>query len=373
MAGRARARDLGLKLGLMSPGPLNAITDVAGVRIGHCTVIEGDPPGGYGRGPARTGATAIWPGDHLERGGFPAGKHILNGTGEVTSLEEIHELGRMLTPIVLTNTMSVGIAYDAVCRYLIEHEPARMADGGVIIPVIGECNDGWLNDAHGMHLTREHVYEALRTASSGPVAEGCVGSGTGMICFGFKGGIGTSSRLLDPAQGGYTVGVLAMTNFGRRPWLTIGGYPVGQRYPMAPMRRQAVETPPEQDSGSCIVVIATDAPLTSRQLDRIAQRGGMGLARVGSYAGNGSGDIIVAFSTAYRLPEEDAARTYPVELVNDGAIDPLFGAAIEATEEAIVNSLCMAETTTGLLGRTIEAMPLEWIEELVALEGFERA
>lgn len=353
---RGRARDLGLKLGLLEPGPLNAITDVAGVRVGHSTVIHGDVPGGFGQGPARTGVTAIWPSDHLERGGVPAGKHILNGTGEVTSLEEIHELGRIGTPIVLTNTLSVGLAYDAVARYLIERNPALMAGGAVLVPVVGECNDGHLNDAHGMHVRAEHVYEALDSATSGPVAEGCVGSGTGMVCFGFKGGIGTSSRKLPEHLGGYTVGVLTMTNFGRRPFLTIGGEPIGQRYPDPSYEGQPF-MPAEK--GSCIVIIATDAPLTSWQLSRVAQRGGMGLARVGSYAGNGSGDILVAFSTAYDLPNED--RTYSVELVNDAAIDPIFAATIEATEEAIVNSLCMAETTTGLLGRTVEAMPLDWI------------
>jgi D-aminopeptidase len=353
---RGRARDLGLKLGLLEPGPLNAITDVAGVRVGHSTVIHGDLPGGFGQGPARTGVTAIWPSDHLERGGVPAGKHILNGMGEVTGLEEIHEVGHILTPIVLTNTLSVGLAYDAVARYLIERNPQLMADGAVLVPVVGECNDGYLNDAHGMHVHRAHVYEALDSATSGPVAEGCVGSGTGMVCFGFKGGIGTSSRQLPANLGGYTIGALTMTNFGRRPWLTIGGVPVGQLYPDPRYEGQPF-MPPEK--GSCIVVIATDAPLSIGQLNRVAQRAGMGLARVGSYAGNGSGDIIVSFSTAYDLPHED--RSYTVELVNDPAIDPIFAATIEATEEAIVNSLCMAETTTGLLGRTVEAMPLDWI------------
>lgn len=353
---RGRARDLGLKLGLLDPGPLNAITDVAGVRVGHSTVMHGDPPGGFGQGPARTGVTAIWPSDHLERGAVPAGKHILNGMGEVTGLEEIHEVGHILTPIVLTNTLSVGLAYDAVARYLIERNPTLMDGGAVLVPVIGECNDGYLNDAHGMHVHTDHVVEALDTAAGGSVTEGCVGSGTGMVCFGFKGGIGTSSRKLPESLGGYTIGALTMTNFGRRPWLNIGGVPVGQRYPDPRYEGRPFML---AESGSCIVVIATDAPLTSWQLSRVAQRGGMGLARVGSYAGNGSGDILLAFSTAYDLPHD--GRTYAVELVNDAAIDPIFAATIEATEEAIVNSLCMAETTTGLFGRTVEAMPLDWI------------
>lgn len=356
MNGRGRTRELGLKLGLLDPGPLNAITDVAGIRVGHCTVVHGDTPGGFGNGPARTGVTAIWPGDGLLRGGVPAGKHLLNGTGEMTGLEEVHELGHILTPIVLTNTLGVGLAYDATARYMIERYPELLKGGQVLIPVVGECNDGYLNDAHGMHVEREHVYVALDAMSDGPVAEGCVGSGTGMTCFGFKGGIGTSSRKLSAELGGYTVGVLAMTNFGERSFLNVAGVPVGQRYPHAGTSGAPFDDP---DDGSCIVVIATDAPLTSWQLSRVAQRGGLGLARVGSYSGNGSGDILLAFSTAYALPE--SGSSYTVTLVSDSAIDPIFAAAVEATEEAIVNSLCMAETTTGLLGRTVEAMPLDWI------------
>jgi D-aminopeptidase len=356
MTQRGRARELGLHLGLLDPGPLNAITDVTGVRVGHCTVVHGDPPGGFGKGPARTGVTAIWPGDGILRGSVPAGKHLLNGTGEMTGLEEVHELGAIQTPIVLTNTMSVGLAYDATARYMIERYPEKLAGGQVLIPVAAECNDGHLNDAHGMHVKHEHVYAALDAMSDGPVAEGCVGSGTGMICFGFKGGIGTSSRKLSAEFGGYTIGVLVMTNFGERPFLNIAGTPVGQRYPHPGTSGAPFDDP---DDGSCIVVIATDAPLTSWQLSRVAQRGGLGLARVGSFSGNGSGDIILAFSTAYALPE--SAPSYTVTLVSDAGIDPIFAAAVEATEEAIVNSLCMAETTTGLLGRTVEAVPLDWI------------
>lgn len=358
---RKRARDLGLKIGILEPGPFNAITDVKGVRVGHANVRHGEVPGGYGKGPAITGVTAIIPDDDLGRGAVPAGKHVLNGTGEVTGISEIEGIGRIDTPIMLTNTMGVGIVYDATCRWVIENDPEVVARGGTAIPIVGECNDGSLNDAHGMHVRAEHAIEAIENAKSGPVEEGCVGSGSGMVCFEFKGGIGTSSRKLATEFGGYTVGVLVMSNFGRRPWLTIEGYPVGQRYPHPAYGDQPFTLP---EKGSCIVVVATDAPLTSKQLDRIAQRGGLGLARVGSFAGHGSGDFIVAFSTAYRLPTQKSP-TYTVELVTDFYLDPLFAATREATEEAVVNSLCMAETTTGLLGHTVEAMPYDWIADFL--------
>ena len=356
---RKRARDLGLKIGILEPGPYNAITDVKGVRVGHANVRHGEVPGGYGKGPAITGVTAIMPGDDLGRGAVPAGRHVLNGTGEVTGISEIEGIGRIDTPIMLTNTMGVGIVYDATCRWVIENDPGVVAGGGTAIPIVGECNDGSLNDAHGMHVRAEHAIEAIENAKSGPVEEGCVGSGSGMVCFEFKGGIGTSSRKLAKEFGGYTVGVLVMSNFGRRPWLTIEGYPVGQRYPHPAYGDQPFPLP---EQGSCIVVVATDAPLTSKQLDRIAQRGGLGLARVGSFAGNGSGDFIVAFSTGYRMPTQKSP-TYNVELVTDFHLDPIFAATREATEEAVVNSLCMAETTTGLKGNTVEAMPYDWIAD----------
>jgi len=355
---RARARELGITIGLLPPGPLNAITDVAGVRVGHSTVVWGDPPGGTGQGPARTGVTAIWPGENIVELSVSAGYDILNGTGEVTSLQEIHELGRIGSPILLTNTLSVGMVYHATCQYLIEHDQALIASGDVLIPVVGECNDAWLNDAYGLHVKPEHVYEALTTATSGPVTEGCVGGGTGMICFEFKGGIGTSSRVLPREQGGYTVGVLVMTNFGRRARLSIAGKPVGQWLPVdAPIRSRRRE----DDPGSCIVVVATDAPLTSHQLNRVAKRAGFGLVRTGSIGGEGSGEIIVSFSTAYRF--QRSGLTYSVDLVRGNEIDPIFAATVEAAEEAVINSLCMATTTTGVDGHTVEAIPLDRLRE----------
>jgi D-aminopeptidase len=354
---RPRARDLGISIGLLPAGPLNAITDVAGVRVGHSTVNWGEPPGAPRRGPARTGVTAIWPGDVSHSSPVPAGYDILNGTGEVTGLQEIQELGMIRTPILLTNTMSVGMVYHATCAYLIDHEPSVIADDDVLIPVVGECNDHWLNDAYGLHVTAEHVAEALSSAKTGPVTEGCVGSGTGMICFEFKGGIGTSSRVVPAESGGYTVGVLVMTNFGRRERLTIAGKPVGQWLPLVSPIRKGTEA----DPGSCIVVVATDAPLTNHQLNRVAKCAGFGLARTGSIGGNSSGEIIVSFSTAYRYPE--SGLTYTAELVNDVEINPLFAATVEATEEAVINSLCGATTTTGVQGRVVEAIPIDRLRE----------
>jgi D-aminopeptidase len=349
----SRARDLGIAIGLLPTGPLNAITDVADIRVGHSTVIWGDPPGRPRQGPARTGVTAIWPGEQLLSRPVPAGYDILNGTGEVTGLQEIHELGMIRSPILLTNTMSVGMVYHATCAYQIEHDPSVIASGDVMIPVVGECNDGWLNDAFGLHVTAEHVYEALANAETGPVTEGCVGGGTGMICFELKGGIGTSSRVVPDELGGYTVGVLVMSNFGRRERLTIAGKPVGQWLPLLTPIRDGVE----DDPGSCIVVVATDAPLTNHQLNRVAKRAGFGLARTGSIGGNGSGEIIVSFTTAYRYPRE--GLTYSVELVNDVEVNPIFAAAVEATEEAVINSLCTATTMTGVHGHVVEAIPVD--------------
>jgi D-aminopeptidase len=301
--------------------------------------------------------TAIWPGDDLLEGPMPAGYDILNGTGEVTGLQSIHELGLIDAPILLTSTMLVGMVYHAATAYLIERDPAVITLDSVVIPIVGECDDFRLNDAYGLHVKPEHVYQALERATTGAVNEGCVGGGTGMVCFGFKGGIGTSSRKVAADAGGYTVGILLMSNFGRRPRLTVAGKPVGQWLPLD----EKASNGDEPDLGSCIVVVATDAPLTNHQLNRLAKRAGLGLARTGSLAGNGSGEIIVSFSTAYRLPGE--GLTYSVELVRDGEIDPLFAATIEATEEAVINSLCAATTMTGIHGHVVEAIPIERLRE----------
>lgn len=354
---RVRARDLGLSFGYFDPGELNAITDVPGVRVGHETVWFGEPSDPRGAGPARTGVTAIWPVAQMGEGGIPAGCAIINGAGEMTGLEEAAELGRINTPIVLTNTMGVGMAYHATCSYLIDNDPQIVIDRDVRIPIIGECNDAYLNDVLGLHVKAGHVHAALESATSGPVAEGAVGAGTGMRCFQYKGGIGTSSRVLPEKFGGYTVGVLVLANYGLRRFLTMDGLPIGRWLEVSENRSMPA------DPGSCIVIVGTNAPLTSGQLNRVAKRAGLGLARTGSYAGNGSGEIVLSFSTAYGFPTEGS--TYVVELLRDALIDPLFAATVEATEEAVMNALCMATTTVGVDGNVAEALPLDRVRRLI--------
>lgn len=373
---RCRARDLGITIGNYRTGPLNAITDVAGVEVGHATVSWGDADLPDRHGPARTGVTAIWPRRYDASGGdddlmthpVAAGFFALAGTGEMTGRSEIEELGRINTPIVLTNTMGVGTAYDAICRYLVEHDERVGGSEGVVIPVVAECDDEYLNDSRGFHVTAAHVAAALDTASSGPVAEGCIGSGTGMICFGFKGGIGTSSRRVADGDATWTVGVLTMTNFGRRGRLTVDGVPVGRHIPWG----SEAELPEQSHrgdrvDGSCIVVVATDAPLDGRQLARLAKRAALGLGRTGSAGENGSGELLVAFSTGYRPQQGPGVAVQ--QIIEGESINDLFAATVDATEEAVLSSLCMAETTTGRFGRTIHALPLERVRGLLAEYG----
>ena len=362
---RMRFRDLtGRGIGPLPTGPLNAITDVAGVEVGQTTVRHGDPPGTPGEGPARTGVTAIWPGhrDIFERP-VPAGTHVLAGTGEIICMTEIDELGLLSSPILLTNSMQIGGVYDATVRYMLERNPEIARTIHVVMPVVGECDDSFLNDSRGLHVQPEHVWAALDAASNGPVEEGAVGAGTGMICMGFKGGIGASSRVIEIGAGAYTVGVLALTNYGRRRRLTIGGRLLGPDFPDL-LPEVGPVPPPEgrHGEGSSIIVAATDAPLTSHQLARLAKRAAFGLIRVGSTGGNGSGELAVAFSTAYTL---DRMPRYSVDLLNNYAIDDLFEAAVDAAEEAIVNSMCMAMTTVGRDGNTIHALPLDRLADLL--------
>jgi D-aminopeptidase len=351
---RVRARALGIEIGRLTTGPLNAITDVPGVEVGQTTVRWGDASLPRGEGPSRTGVTAIWPQRDIngERS-VAAGFFALSGTGEMTARSEMEELGKISTPIVLTNTMNVGIGYDACCRYLVRH-----GLDGVTIPVVAECDDSYLHDSGGFHLTAEHVFAALDGAHGGPVEEGCVGSGTGMILYGYKGGIGTSSRVVTAAERQFTVGVLVMTNFGRHPHLRIDGVPVGKRLP-----NPRAPKPEEAGEGSCIVVVGTDAPLDGRQLARVAKRAALGLGRTGSTGGNSSGELLMAFSTTYRLNWEGGVLRN--ELLEGGHIDPIFEGAIDATEEAVLNALCMATTTEGRHGRVIEALPLDRVRELL--------
>jgi D-aminopeptidase len=368
--GRCRARDLGIRIGRYKPGRWNAITDVAGVKVGHSTVVRGAGPLKVGKGPVRTGVTAILPNpanvfeERVVGGGF-----ILNGAGEVSGMTQLLEWGLLETPIFLTNTLSVGAVSDAAVKWMVERFPGIGDEHDVIIPIVGECDDSWLNDIAGRHVRDEHVYEALRTASDGPVPEGNVGGGTGMITCDFKAGIGTSSRRLPEALGGYTVGVLVMSNFGVMRQLRVGGLPVGEvleaRYKALPRRQRSY--------GSIIAVIATDAPLATHQLDRIAKRAALGIGRVGSTAMHGSGEIVLAFSTANQVPRETRKMVYRMKILLDQRLDPLYEAVIEATEEAILNALCMARDMDGVNGNVCRALPLEDVKELVTKWQEERA
>ncbi len=359
---RVRARELGLPLGRFRPGKYNAITDIEGVRVGHSTIIRGKGPLKPGVGPVRTGVTAILPDpgnifmDRMTGGGF-----VLNGAGEVSGLTQVMEWGLIETPILLTNTISVGAVSDGVARYMIERYPGIGDEHDVIIPVVGECDDSWLNDIAGRHVKEVHVLEAIRTASDGPVAEGGVGGGTGMITCDFKSGIGTSSRKLPEVYGGYTLGVLVMSNFGKMHNLRVGGLPVGevlaQKFRDLPKR--------EQSQGSIIGVVATDAPLLSHQVSRLCKRVSLGIGRVGSYAAHGSGEIIVGFSTANKIPRRTRKMVYKMKILLDQRLDPLYEAVMEATEEAILNSMCMARPMEGINGNYCPALPLAEIRRFV--------
>ncbi len=359
-APRRRLRELGVTIGRLEPGPLNAITDVAGVRVGHTTLIEGRGPLRVGEGPVRTGVTAILPNDgNIFHERLIAGSYVLNGAGELSGLMQVDEWGLIESPILLTNTHSVGAVADGAVRHMMAATPAIGVDEDVVIPLVGECDDSFLNDIAGMHVCAEHVAAAIGGATSGPVTEGCVGGGTGMIAFDFKSGIGTASRRLSPLHGGYTVGVLVQSNLGRMEDLRVDGAPVGQL--LSPLythhiRRRTVY-------GSAIVVLATDAPMTTDQLVRLARRAALGLGRVGSYAAHGSGEIVLAFSTANRIPRVAPRLTYHIEMLAPTRIDPFFQAAIECTEEAVLNALCMATTLDGVDGRVSPAIPLDAMVE----------
>lgn len=347
---RRRFRDLGLACGILPTGPLNAITDVAGILVGHFTLIEGDD--------IRTGATAILPhAGNLYQEKVPAGVVVGNGYGKLMGSTQIAELGEIETPIVLTNTLAVPRAADAILNWTL-NQPGNEAVRSVNM-VVGETNDGYLNNIRRRVLTPAMIEQAIATASAGVVAEGCVGAGTGTIAFGWKGGIGTSSRRLPIALGGYTVGVLVQSNYGGV--LQMAGQPVGQRLGQYYLR-EVLEAPPSpaQADGSIMMIIATDAPLSDRNLTRLAHRALAGLARTGAAMSNGSGDYVLAFSTAAevrRSPLTHGALRTTLEVTNDD-ISPLFQATIEATEEAIYNSLCMATTLRGYQGRLVYALPL---------------
>jgi D-aminopeptidase len=349
---RSRARDYGIEIGVFGTGPNNAITDVRGVLVGQVTLIQGTE--------IRTGVTAILPhpGDIFMHK-VPAAIYLGNGFGKLTGYSQVEELGNIETPIILTNTLSVPTASDALITYTLQqpgHEGIRSVN-----PIVGETNDGRLNDIRGRYIREEHVIRAIQNAAGGRVKEGNVGAGTGTICFGFKGGIGTASRVIPESLGGYTLGVLVQTNFGGV--LTIDGLSVGRELMKYPYSR-LLET---RADGSCMMVIMTDAPLDARNLKRLAKRGFMGMARTGGIASNGSGDYIIACSTAEEnlIPYADSSRTHVVRVLRNDAITPLFMAAIEATEEAILNSLFAAETMTGKDSVQVQAIPVQQILELL--------
>jgi D-aminopeptidase len=365
---RARPREAGIVLGRLATGPANAITDVPGVSVGHCTVVSGEGALVRGVGPVRTGVTAVLPhGDDLFAAKMPAAAEVFNGFGKSVGLIQIAELGELETPILLTNTLSVGRAADALVGWMIERHPAIGDIAGTVNPVVCECNDGFLNDIGGRHVGEREVRAALAGAAGGAVAEGNVGAGTGMIAYGHAGGIGTASRHLPApfaARGAYTLGALVLANFGRRGDLTIGGVPVGRE-----LRRRDRDSGASHadadvvgagERGSVIVILATDAPLDARRLGRLARRVPLGLARTGTHGGGGSGDLAIAFSTAERIPHAVDPPLRAVATLNERhpLLDQLFAAAVEATEEAVVNALCAARPLDGRDGRRVGALPL---------------
>ncbi len=362
-----RARDLGIPFD-GTPGPANAITDVAGVLVGHTTLISGSGKLKVGQGPVRTGVTAVLPRgpDSLLNPVF-AGWFAQNGNGEMTGTTWVDESGFLAGPVMITNTHSVGVVRDAVIQWRVAHgKPGPDDDDWWSLPVVAETWDGWLNDINGFHVKPEHVFKALDSAHGGAVEEGSVGGGTGMICNGYKGGIGTSSRRLDAKSGGYTIGVLVQCNYGTRDNLRIAGINVGREIP-AP--EPYVFVPSDiQELGSIIVVVATDAPLLAHQLKRLARRVTLGLGRNGSISGNGSGDIFIAFSTAN---SGAAAADHVVELkmLPNDLLDPVFRATVEATEEAIVNAMVAAHDMTGVDDHKVIALPHEQLRAVLKKYG----
>jgi D-aminopeptidase len=349
---RRRVRDLGVVIGRLAPGPLNAITDVNGVRVGQVTLNRGEGKLVPGKGPVRTGVTAILPhGGDLWREKVPAATWVLNGTGEMTGSIWIDTQGALEVPILLTNTMNIGRVMDGVVQYMLKRYPDIGIGDDVVAPTVAECDDSTLNDARGLHVSAEDTVRAIEEAREGPVAEGAVGAGTGMMSYQFKGGIGTASRVLPKEDGGFTVGVLVNANMGRRADLSVDGVPVGREIPE--------RMPKESVDGSIIIVVATDAPLDHLKLKRLASKAGLGLARTGTISNHGSGDIFLAFSTGNRVPHYPKPLTYTLTVVADDHLDPIFRAAEEATEEAILNALTMATTTVGRDGNTAYALPLD--------------
>ncbi|MFD2679217.1 DmpA family aminopeptidase [Bacillus seohaeanensis] len=347
---RKRLRELGKSIGKYKTGEYNSITDVEGVKVGHCTLREDRDDTTI-----RTGVTAILPhSGNLFREKVFASSHVINGFGKTAGTIQINELGLLESPIMLTNTLSVGDVLQGTVQYMLEKTPEIGDTAGTVNAVVGECNDGYLNDIRGLHVGREHVKKAIESAKSGVVEEGCVGAGTGMLCLGFKGGVGTSSRIHLFGQEKYTVGALVVTNFGQRKDL---------RIPTVSDETSEKQLP----DGSIMIILATDAPLNDRQLERLAKRASFGLSRTGSYATHGSGDIVISFSTAHKVPHQPSTNENTMSynfLREDGKyISQLFEMTVDTVEEAIWNSLCKAETITGRKGRTVEAFPYELLDD----------
>lgn len=363
---RPRIRDL-VTIGTLPTGLYNAITDVEGVLVGHSTLIRGEGGLVPGQGPVRTGVTAILPhGGNLFTEKVTAAVHVINGFGKSVGFAQIEELGSLETPILLTNTLNVGRVSDALVTYMLRSNPEIGVTTGTVNPVVGECNDGYLNDIQGRHVGEAEVLAAIHGARGGEVDEGVVGAGTGMYCFHFKGGVGTSSRVVELEEERYTVGILVVTNFGKRPELTIAGVPVGMELLNWPEEKEGKE-----DDGSIMIVLATDAPLSSRQLGRLARRVPLGLARTGSIASHGSGDFVIAFSTTQRVPHQAQRHREPWERVLDGdmIMNLLFRATVEAVEEAVLNSLTRAHTVVGRDGHVAHGLPIELVQQILRKYG----
>jgi D-aminopeptidase len=353
-----RARDIGIPFAFGTPGRWNAITDVPGVEVGHVTLIEGKD--------VRTGVSVVLPRGKSEAARQPClgGYFSLNGNGEMTGVHWIEESGMVEGPIAITNTNSVGVVRDAIISYAAKRWPTRNNDWGWTVwslPIVAETWDGDLNDIYGMHVKPEHLFAAIEGATAGAVAEGGVGGGTGMICYEFKGGIGTSSRVLDAPQGGYTVGVLVQANFGLRHQLRVAGIPVGLEIRDGLVR--------DEDNGSIIIVVGTDAPLLPNQVKRLARRAALGLGRTGATASNGSGDIFVAFSTANATAASETEKVVPVQMLPNDRMGALFEATVGATEEAVINALVAGRTMTGRGGNTVIGMPQDRVRAILKRHG----
>ncbi len=362
---RARCREYGVRLGILEPGPRNTIADVGEVRVGHVTLVSGEGSLVHGKGPVRTGVTIIVPHrGNVWRDRPKAMWDTINGCGELTSAVSMREFGLLETPIGLTNTMCVGNVFTGLLEATLASNPEAAKEEDAVAPTVSECDDSFLNDARGLHVKPSHVRDALTVAAE-DVRMGAVGAGTGMTCCQYKGGIGSASRRLKAEDGGWTVGALVLSNFGWREHLTIAGVPVGREL----IAKEAAAAMPRGGGGSIVTVLATDAPLSSRQLGRVARRAFMGLARLGSFSSNGSGDIAIAFSTSNRVPYEAPPDVLQEKRVHDATLNPVLLAAVEATEEAIVDSLFTATTVVGRDGNTSAELPVPDVVEILDRYG----